>query len=163
MVSSVADIFGSGNASTIGRLAMGFYTLSTVLAAIQGIAVAIVFAYLLDSNKGDTNDDDGVEIEMICPEDLGTLTVLEDGTTMCLQDGQPLASSDYQDFHLRDIDHELIIGVIIKQSLVDQNPKHYIFHCAKQCNRRFCHPQQYISQHNRILYWRSYSTAAKVT
>lgn len=123
MISSVADIFGSGNASTIGRLAMGFYTLSTVLAALQGIAIAISFAYLLDSNNGETDDDDGVEVEMVCPKDLGTLTVLEDGSTACLRDGQLTAfnvTDSFQDFHLQDKDSALINGVIIKQSLVDQ-------------------------------------------
>lgn len=123
MIASVADIFGSGNASTMGKLAMGLYTLSTVLAAVQGIIMAVVFAYLLDSDKGNSDDDDGVEVTMICPEDLGTLTVLNDGSTVCAKDGMltPLnVSSAYQDFYLRDEDSMLINSVVLKQSLIDQ-------------------------------------------
>lgn len=123
MIASVADIFGSGNASQIGKLAMGLYTLSTVLAALQGIMIAIVFAYLLDSDKGLEDDDDGVEVEMACPEDQGVLTVLADGSTACLRDGELSAynvSGSYQDFHLRDVDSMLVNGVVLRQSLIDQ-------------------------------------------
>lgn len=84
ITTSVVDIFGTGSASSIGKRAISLYTLTTVLAALEGIAIANVFSSLLDSNEGLTDDDDGVKITMMCPKDLGTMTVDADGSLLCV-------------------------------------------------------------------------------
>jgi Na+/H+-dicarboxylate symporter len=81
---SVVDIFGSGNATSIGKRAIGLYALTTLLGALQGIAVANIFSFLLDSDQGLTDDDDGVKITMKCPKDLGIMTVDADGSMLCV-------------------------------------------------------------------------------
>jgi L-cystine uptake protein TcyP (sodium:dicarboxylate symporter family) len=84
IVSSVVDIFGSGSAGNMGKKALWLYTLSTVLATIEGIVFANLFSSFLDSDKGLTDDDDGSKISMACPKELGVLTVQPDGTLFCI-------------------------------------------------------------------------------
>jgi hypothetical protein len=83
IICSVYDIFGSGNAGSIGKRAIWFYTLTTLLATIEGIVIANVFSSLLVSDDAD-DDDDGVKITLACPEDEGVVTVTPDGSILCI-------------------------------------------------------------------------------
>jgi hypothetical protein len=83
IICSVYDIFGAGNASSIGNRAIWFYTLTTVLATIEGVVIANVFSSLLVSKDSD-DDDDGVKVALACPEDEGVLTMAMDGTVLCI-------------------------------------------------------------------------------
>ena len=88
IATSVVDIFGSGNASSIGKRAIGLYTLTTLLSVCEGIAIANAFAFLLTSDEGLTDDDDGVKVTMKCPKDLGVMTVDADGNMACIHHDQ---------------------------------------------------------------------------
>jgi hypothetical protein len=83
IICSVYDIFGSGSAGSIGKRAIWFYTLTTILATIEGIVIANVFSSLLVSDDTD-DDDDGVKVTLACPEDEGVVTVTPDGSILCI-------------------------------------------------------------------------------
>jgi L-cystine uptake protein TcyP (sodium:dicarboxylate symporter family) len=83
IVCSVYEIFGSGSASSIGNRAIWFYTLTTVMATLEGIVIANIFSSLLVSKDSD-DDDDGVKVSLACPEDEGVLTMTIDGTVLCI-------------------------------------------------------------------------------
>lgn len=83
IIASVYDIFGSGNAGSIGKRAMWLYTLTTVIATIEGIVIANLFSSLL-VNEDNDDDDDGVKISLVCPEEEGMMTVTTDGSILCI-------------------------------------------------------------------------------
>ena len=84
ITTSVVDIFGSGSASSIGKRAIGLYTLTTFLSVCEGIAIANAFSFLFASDEGLSDDDDGVKVTMKCPKDEGIMTVDADGNMLCL-------------------------------------------------------------------------------
>ncbi|CAE7850087.1 unnamed protein product, partial [Symbiodinium microadriaticum] len=91
--------------------------MTTFLSVCEGIAIANAFAFLLTSDEGITDDDDGVKVTMQCPKDLGTMTVDADGNMVCVHHDDLQAynlTTKYQNFHLRDEEDQLINGVLIK-------------------------------------------------
>lgn len=123
ITASVYDIFGSGEAGSVGKRAIYYYTISTLLAVGEGIAFANAFSFLFNSDEGDSDDDDGVEVNMVCPESYGTMTVEKDGSIMCIQKDAVAAfnlTSEYQNFYLQDKDDHLVNGVVLKTTLVQQ-------------------------------------------
>lgn len=84
ITASVADIFGSGNAGTVGSKAIQLYMLTTLVAVTEGIILANVFSSLFDTDKGFSDDDDGAEINLKCPKDLGMMTVDKNGDLQCI-------------------------------------------------------------------------------
>lgn len=120
---SVVDIFGSGNAGSLGGKAIYFYSLTTILAVCEGILTANLFSFLFGSDEGESDDDDGVEVGMACPENFGTLTMEQDGSIICIHEDQLSSlnlSSDNQLFYLQDKDDKLVNGVLLKTTLVQQ-------------------------------------------
>jgi Na+/H+-dicarboxylate symporter len=123
ITASVYDIFGSGEAGAVGKRAIYYYSISTLLAVAEGILFANVFSFLFNSDEGDSDDDDGVEVNMVCPESYGTMTVESDGSIMCIHKDAVAAfnlSSDYQNFYLQDKDDKLVNGVVLKNTIVQQ-------------------------------------------
>lgn len=123
ITASVYDIFGSGEAGTIGKRAIYYYSISTILAVAEGILFANVFSFLFNSDEGESDDDDGVEVNMICPETYGTMTMEADGSIMCIHKDDVAAfnlTSEYQNFFLQDRDDKLVNGVLLKTTLVQQ-------------------------------------------
>ena len=88
IVCSIYDVFGSGSAGSLGKRAIWLYTLTTVIATIEGILMANIFSSLLESDNGESDDDDGVKVSLVCPEDEGIITVLNDGSVLCIPHDQ---------------------------------------------------------------------------
>lgn len=84
IVCSIYDVFGSGSAGNMGKRAIWLYTLTTIIATIEGIIMANVFSSLLESDDGYSDDDDGVKVSLVCPEDEGMMTVMTDGSILCI-------------------------------------------------------------------------------
>lgn len=123
ITASVYDIFGSGDAGTIGKRAIYYYTVSTLLAVGEGIMFANIFSFLFNSDEGEGDDDDGVEVGMVCPSDYGMMTVETDGSIMCIHKDAVAAfnlTSEHQTFFLQDKDDKLVNGVLLSTTLVQQ-------------------------------------------
>lgn len=63
---------------------------------MEGILIANLFSSLFGSDEGDSDDDDGVEVGMVCPENFGTMTMERDGSIMCVHEDH-LASFNLSD------------------------------------------------------------------
>ena len=123
ITASVYDIFGSGEAGSIGKRAIYYYTISTLLAVAEGILFANLFSFLFNSDEGDSEDDDGVEVGMVCPDNFGMMTVESDGSIMCIHEDAVAAfnlTSEHQTFFLQDKDDKLVNGVLLSTTLVQQ-------------------------------------------
>ena len=75
-------------AGSLGGKAIYFYSLTTILAVCEGILTANLFSFLFGSDEGESDDDDGVEVGMACPENFGTLTMEQDGSIICIHEDQ---------------------------------------------------------------------------
>ena len=73
-------------AGSLGSKAIYFYSLTTLLAVLEGILIANLFSFLFASDEGEGDDDDGVEVAMVCPEDFGTMTMARDGSILCVHE-----------------------------------------------------------------------------
>jgi hypothetical protein len=70
----------------LGGKAIYFYSLTTLLAVLEGIMIANLFSFMFASDDGDSDDDDGVEVGLVCPEKFGTMTMKEDGSILCVHE-----------------------------------------------------------------------------
>jgi hypothetical protein len=70
----------------LGSKAIYFYSLTTLLAVLEGILVANIFSVLFSSDEGESDDDDGVEVGMVCPDNFGTMTMERDGSIICVHE-----------------------------------------------------------------------------
>jgi hypothetical protein len=70
--------------------------LTTLLAVLEGILIANMFSFLFTSDDADSDDDDGVEVSMICPDNFGTMTMEQDGSIICVHEDH-LASFNLTD------------------------------------------------------------------
>ena len=48
--------------------------------------MANVFSFLFNSDEGESDDDDGVEVGLVCPENFGTMTMEQDGSVFCVHE-----------------------------------------------------------------------------
>lgn len=62
---SIAQIYGDGSAGSLGKKVIKFYLLTTLLAVMNGIIMANMYASLFTSEKEE--DDDGCYIFLFCP------------------------------------------------------------------------------------------------
>lgn len=67
-----------------------------MLAVLEGILIANMFSFLFTSDDADSDDDDGVEVSMICPDNFGTMTMEQDGSIICVHEDH-LASFNLTD------------------------------------------------------------------
>ena len=70
--------------------------MTTLLAVLEGILIANMFSFLFTSDDADSDDDDGVEVSMICPDNFGTMTMEQDGSIICVHEDH-LASFNLTD------------------------------------------------------------------
>ena len=66
------------------------------MAVLEGILIANMFSFLFTSDDADSDDDDGVEVSMICPDNFGTMTMEQDGSIICVHEDH-LASFNLTD------------------------------------------------------------------
>ena len=82
---SIIKIYSDGAGSVLGKRVALYYFLTTVIACVTGIISANIFAPLFLISD-DSEDDDGAEVILSCPKDYGDLTMLDDGSLMCLSE-----------------------------------------------------------------------------
>jgi len=58
----------------------GYILLQIVIATLEGILMAILFSSFIVADDLSNDDDDGVKISLVCPEDEGMVTAMKDGT-----------------------------------------------------------------------------------
>jgi hypothetical protein len=81
---SVTKIFSDGKGLSLGKKVAQLYFLTTMLAVLNGVFIAMLFGGLFTSNNDD-DDEEGADIELICPAGVGKVTVDASGQVLCLR------------------------------------------------------------------------------
>lgn len=122
IVVSVIKIYSDGTGGVLGKRVALYYLLTTVMACSTGVISANIFASLFVLND-DGDDDGGAEVVLSCPEGFGDMTMLEDGSVLCLSDdGLSVRNltDENQKFHLQDEDNILMNDALVERTLAEQ-------------------------------------------
>lgn len=114
---SIADIYRDGEAGRLGRKVLYFYTLTTFFAVITGCLISVAFSPLLSKNI-EENDDEGVDIELLCPKSFGKLSLLPSGSIQCVPNDSNVTR--YDRFSLIDSEDRLVNDAMVQRTFLDQ-------------------------------------------